>query len=78
MSENKTPSGSQGIRSTAQNPVTAIDIALEPDKTMIQHAQDANTGLLKYCQMTQLLKYLELIATYNEKDRAPVRGGHLV
>jgi hypothetical protein len=26
------------------------------------------------CQMTQLLKYLELIATYNEKDRAPVRG----
>jgi hypothetical protein len=30
------------------------------------------------CQMTQLLKYLELIATYNEKDRAPVRGGQLV
>ena len=67
MSENKTPSGSQEIRSTAQHLVTAIDIA-----------QDANTGLLKYCQMTQLLKYLELIATYNEKDRAPVRGGHLV
>jgi hypothetical protein len=43
MSENKTPSGSQGIRSTAQNPVTAIDIVLEPHKTMIQHAQDANT-----------------------------------
>jgi len=41
-------------------------------------------GLLRFMrhklsrQMTQLLKYLELIATYNEKDRAPVRGGHLV
>jgi 2'-5' RNA ligase superfamily len=30
-----------------QNPVTAVDIALEPDATMIQHAQAANTRLLK-------------------------------
>ena len=30
-----------------QNPVTAIDIALEPDQTMIQHAQAANARLLK-------------------------------
>ena len=30
-----------------QNPVTAIDIALEPDATMLQHARDANTRLLK-------------------------------
>src|SRR6266852_5176896 len=30
-----------------QNPVTAIDIALEPDATMIQHAQAANARLLK-------------------------------
>ena len=30
-----------------QNPVTAIDIALEPDATMLQHARDANAGLLK-------------------------------
>ena len=30
-----------------QNPVTAIDIALEPDATMVQHARDANAGLLK-------------------------------
>ncbi len=30
-----------------QNPVMAIDIALEPDATMIQHAIDANTRLLK-------------------------------
>jgi 2'-5' RNA ligase len=30
-----------------QNPVTAIDIALEPDATMIQHAKDANVRLLK-------------------------------
>jgi 2'-5' RNA ligase len=33
--------------SAQQNPVTAIDIALEPDATMIQHAKDANTRLLK-------------------------------
>lgn len=32
---------------TQQNPVTAIDIALEPDATMIQHAKDANARLLK-------------------------------
>jgi hypothetical protein len=30
-----------------QNPVTAIDIALEPDATMIQHARDANARMLK-------------------------------
>jgi 2'-5' RNA ligase len=30
-----------------QRPVTAIDIALEPDATMIQHAKDANARLLK-------------------------------
>jgi hypothetical protein len=30
-----------------QNPVTAIDIALEPDATMVQHAMDANAPLLK-------------------------------
>ena len=35
-------------RSGAQeNPVTAIDIALEPDATMIQHAEAANARLLK-------------------------------
>ncbi len=30
-----------------QNGVTAVDIALEPDATMLQHAKDANTRLLK-------------------------------
>ena len=30
-----------------ENPVTAIDIALEPDATMIQHAEAANARLLK-------------------------------
>jgi 2'-5' RNA ligase len=30
-----------------QNPVTAIDIALEPDATMVQHAMAANSRLLK-------------------------------
>src|SRR5271156_3543167 len=33
--------------SAAQNPVTAVDIVLEPDATMIQNAQSANAGLLK-------------------------------
>jgi 2'-5' RNA ligase len=30
-----------------QNSVTAVDIALEPDATMLQHARDANARLLK-------------------------------
>ena len=30
-----------------QSPVTAIDIALEPDTTMVQHAMAANARLLK-------------------------------
>jgi 2'-5' RNA ligase superfamily len=30
-----------------QNPVTAIDIAVEPDATMVQHAMDANARLRK-------------------------------
>jgi 2'-5' RNA ligase len=30
-----------------QNPVTAVDIALEPDATMMQHAMAANARLLK-------------------------------
>ena len=30
-----------------QNPVTAIDIALEPDATMVQHAMDGNARLRK-------------------------------
>ena len=30
-----------------QNPVTAIDIALEPDPTMVQHAMAANARLRK-------------------------------
>jgi hypothetical protein len=35
-------------RSAAQqNPVTAIDVALEPDATMMQHAQANNARLLK-------------------------------
>jgi hypothetical protein len=45
MAENK--GASQGSPSTAQNLVTAIDIVLEPDSTMIQQAQQANAGLLK-------------------------------
>src|SRR5262245_58461658 len=33
--------------SAQQSPLTAIDIALEPDATMIQHAEAANARLLK-------------------------------
>ena len=36
----------QGV-AAQQNPVTAIDIALEPDATMIQHAKADNARLLK-------------------------------
>jgi hypothetical protein len=32
---------------TPQHTITAVDIVLEPDATMIQHAQAANAGLLK-------------------------------
>jgi len=34
-------------KTAGQNPITAIDIVLEPDAIMIQHAQAANAGLLK-------------------------------
>jgi len=30
-----------------QSPVTAIDIALEPDQTMVGHARSANAALLE-------------------------------
>ena len=39
--------GSAGASSAQENAVTAIDIALEPDATMIQHAQADNARLLK-------------------------------
>jgi hypothetical protein len=39
--------GYAGASGTQENPVTAIDIALEPDATMIQHAEAANARLLK-------------------------------
>ena len=39
--------GYAGASVAQENPVTAIDIALEPDATMIQHAEAANARLLK-------------------------------
>jgi len=39
--------GYAGASRAQPNPVTAIDIALEPDATMIQHAQANNARLLK-------------------------------
>src|ERR1700749_5079592 len=41
------PSGAQQAAPTGQNDVTAIDILLDPDATMIQHATAANAQLLK-------------------------------
>jgi hypothetical protein len=42
MSENKVVSpGNEGKSNPAQNPITAINILLEPHATMIQHAQAA-------------------------------------
>jgi hypothetical protein len=38
---------STGTSSAAPHSVTAMNIVLEPDATMIQHAQAANAGLLK-------------------------------
>jgi hypothetical protein len=35
------------LRAEEPNPVTAIDILLEPDATMVKHAQAANEQLLK-------------------------------
>jgi 2'-5' RNA ligase len=35
------------VGAAPQNPVTAIDIALEPDATMVRHAMAANARLLK-------------------------------
>ena len=39
--------GYPGASGAQENPVTAIDIALEPDATMIQHAEAANAILRK-------------------------------
>src|SRR5215475_4500241 len=41
------PGHVQPVRAAEPNPVTAIDILLEPDATMIQHAEAANVRLLK-------------------------------
>ena len=39
--------GSAQASSATQNPVTAIDILLEPDATMVRHAEAVNARLLK-------------------------------
>jgi hypothetical protein len=39
--------GEQKVRADEPNPVTAIDILLEPDATMVKHAEAANERLLK-------------------------------
>ena len=41
------PGNVQPLRAGEPNPVTAIDIMLEPDATMIEHAKAANQRLLK-------------------------------
>jgi hypothetical protein len=48
MSANKPATLDDDTTSTTpQHTITAVDIVLEPDATMIQHAQAANAGLLK-------------------------------
>jgi len=47
MGEKPRASSKDGVSGATQDAVTAIDILLEPDATMIQHAQAANAGLLK-------------------------------
>src|ERR1700739_598564 len=48
MSANKLATLDNNATSRApQSIITAVDIVLEPDATMIQHAQDANAGLLQ-------------------------------
>jgi|SRR5208283_4090776 len=47
MSENKLATLDRTPSTTLQHIITAVDIVLEPDATMIQHAQAANAGLLK-------------------------------
>ena len=42
-----TTPGNTGTSRAMQSPITAVDIVLEPDATMIQNAQAANAGLLK-------------------------------
>jgi len=37
--------GSSGSSGAQQTPVTAIDIALEPDATMVNHAEAVNARL---------------------------------
>ena len=39
--------GYAGRSNAEQSPITAIDIALEPDATMIQHAEAINERLMK-------------------------------
>jgi hypothetical protein len=40
--------GNEGVSGAVQSPVTAIDILLDPDATMIQRATAANAELLKH------------------------------
>jgi hypothetical protein len=48
MSENKLATLEDDTTSTTkQHTITAVDIVLEPDETMIQHAQAAHAGLLE-------------------------------
>ncbi len=41
------PGTAQPVTADEPNPVTAIDILLEPDATMVKHAEAANERLLK-------------------------------
>jgi hypothetical protein len=63
-----------------QNPVTAIDIALEPDATMVQHAKDANARVCSSLSpkasrwMRRTRQYLPAVCPHG-RPRQDICGG---
>jgi hypothetical protein len=81
--------GSADASSAQQSAVTAIDIALEPDATMIQHAQADNARLLQvfpkgfaldathHPHISMLQQFVPLISTWSTPRQTrffPVRS----
>jgi hypothetical protein len=63
-----------------QNSLTAIDIALEPDATMLQHARDANARLLNSFPKGFALDethhpHVTMLQQFVRTDDDPNRGG---
>ena len=65
--------GYAGASGAQENPVTAIDIALEPDATMVQHAEAANARLLKVFPKGFALDARRIIHTSRSCSRTSAR-----